>query len=177
MTSAPTPRTKQIAPKHRRRREEFTTLTKLRAVARYLRCPGLPAVGVTCGKQFGKLEEIQFDHSVRDALGGGNGEDNCVPLCRDCHHRKTFGVPATTAGSDIHMEAKAKRLQKKSPPITVDQKAMQARLLAKDTGETDSLPKSKWGSRGFPCGRGSTYKKRMNGTVVRRDAKEDKDQD
>jgi hypothetical protein len=40
-----------------RKRAEFTTLTKLRAVARYLRCPGVPEKQRKCGKPFGEINE------------------------------------------------------------------------------------------------------------------------
>lgn len=56
------------------------------------------------------------------------------------HKVKTFGTPATTAGSDIHQIAKAKRLAR-------SEQEFRDRILAKDRGE--QKPKSRWGSRPF----------------------------
>lgn len=33
------------------KRSEFTTLTKLKAMARYARCPGVFELGIKCGKE------------------------------------------------------------------------------------------------------------------------------
>jgi hypothetical protein len=95
-----------------RARKEFTLKVKLEAVARYLRCPGLPERGLVCGKKFGKLSEIEFDHIAREEQSGDNSSDNCRPLCKECHALKTFGTGATSAGSDVHMAAKSKRINR-----------------------------------------------------------------
>ena len=55
-------------------------------------------------------DEIDWDHGVPDGLGGAHDYRNIRPLHRACHRKKTFGTKATTAGSDIHMIAKAKRI-------------------------------------------------------------------
>jgi hypothetical protein len=67
------------------------------------------------------------------------------PLRRKDHHKRTFGTPATTAGSDIHAIAKAKRLAK-------EQEEARRRMLAKSDGSQEIKPrkKTKWASRPFP---------------------------
>ncbi len=95
----------------KRKRAEFTQKTKLEAMARYLRCPGLVERNLKCGKSFGKLSEIDFDHSKRDEIDGDNSPENCRPLCKECHRLKTSGNGATSAGSDTHMAAKGKRIR------------------------------------------------------------------
>ena len=87
-----------------------TLRDKLECMTRYLRCPGLPEKNHECGKRFGALEYVEFDHIHRRSSGGPDTADNLRPLCKDCHKLKTFGAGATTAGSDIHMEAKARRI-------------------------------------------------------------------
>lgn len=64
------------------------------------------------------------------------------PMRKGEHAEKTFGRPATTAGSDIGAAAKVRR-------ITKQQEEARRRMLAKDAGE----PRKKSGripSRGFP---------------------------
>ena len=63
------------------------------------------------------------------------------PMRKDEHDVKTFGLPATTAGSDIGRAAKVKRL-------TADHEAARRRMLAKDAGEPKQP--TRWGSRPFP---------------------------
>jgi 5-methylcytosine-specific restriction endonuclease McrA len=111
-----------------RKRAEFTQKTKLEAMARYLRCPGVPEKQRECGKPFGKLSAVQFDHIKRDEIDGDNSPENCRPLCAECHQLKTSGNGATSAGSDTHMAAKGKRLR----------------------GETKTGKKAKIPNRGFP---------------------------
>jgi len=90
----------------------FSLKTKLEALARHCRCPGLPEPwNVECGKRLGHISEIEFDHIHRSSGGGGDTPDNCRPLCKDCHRIKTGGTKATSAGSDTHMAAKEKRLR------------------------------------------------------------------
>lgn len=110
------------------KRAEFTQKTKLEAMARYLRCPGVPEKQRKCGKPFGKLEDIEFDHIKRDEIDHDNSPENCRPLCQECHDLKTNGTGATSAGSDKHMAAKGRRLR----------------------GETKRGPKAKIRSRPFP---------------------------
>ncbi|TDR90344.1 hypothetical protein [Enterovirga rhinocerotis] len=73
------------------------------------------------------------------------------------HRAKTFGTGATTRGADAGEIAHTRRLTKKEAEF-------QARLLAKDVGET---PEPRRGRR-LQGGRNSHLKKRMDGTVVQR---------
>ena len=97
-----------------RKRAEFTLKTKLEALSRYARCPGVPEKGILCGKKFGSISDIHFDHRAREEITHDNSSNNCRPLCHECHKIKTFGTAATSAGSDIHMAAKSKRIIKKN---------------------------------------------------------------
>jgi hypothetical protein len=110
------------------KRAEFSQKTKLEAMARYLRCPGVPEKQRKCGKPFGRLEDIRFDHVAAETFTHDNSPENCRPLCQECHDLKTFGSRATSAGSDVHMAAKGRRLR----------------------GETKRGPKAKIRSRPFP---------------------------
>lgn len=69
-----------------------------------------------------------------------------VPLAPDAHDKLTFGTSkATTAGSDIAVAAKIKRVEK-------DEAAFRQRLLAKDQGaprEPSRWPNRKMQSRPF----------------------------
>lgn len=126
-----------------RKRKEFTQKTKLEAMVRYLRCPGLVERRLVCGKPFGKLSDVEFDHIKRDEIDGDNSPENCRPLCEECHRLKTSGNGATSAGSDTHMAAKGKRLR----------------------GETGAgRKKAKIRSAGFD----KTRTKKFNGKVVTR---------
>jgi hypothetical protein len=87
--------------------------TKLESLAKHGRCPGVPEKNITCGKKFGSLKDVAFDHIARDEQTHDNSVENCRPLCHECHSIKTFGTGATSAGSDIHMAAKTKRIAKK----------------------------------------------------------------
>lgn len=57
------------------------------------------------------------------------------------HKTKTFGNKATTAGSDIHLIAKSKR-------ITREQEEFRRRILTKQPGKS-ARPASKWPKRKF----------------------------
>lgn len=111
-----------------RKRAEFTQKTKLEAMARYLRCPGVPEKQRQCGRPFGRLSEVRFDHIAAETFTHDNSPENCRPLCQECHDLKTNGTGATSAGSDQHMAAKGRRLR----------------------GETKQGPKAKIRSRPFP---------------------------
>lgn len=101
---------RQLARRKRPSRDEFTTLTKLRAVIRYLRCPGVPEMQHACGKPLGRLSETQFDHIKRCEIEPDNSPENCRPLCLACHDLKTNGRKHNRAGSDKHNIAKSRRL-------------------------------------------------------------------
>lgn len=91
-------------------RKEFTTLTKLKALARYIRCPGVFELGIKCGKQFGSLSEIQFDHIKRCEIEADNSPENARPLCAECHRAKTDrkDTPEAKKGRNIRGENKPK---------------------------------------------------------------------
>lgn len=96
--------------------------------------------------------EVELDHSPALALRAWNPETNdTIPPASDprylvwrtkAEHRvKTFGRPATTAGSDIGEAARLKRLER-------DTAEYRTRLLAKTPGRP--RPKSKrWAKRSF----------------------------
>lgn len=148
------------------KRAEFTQKTKLEAMARYLRCPGVPEKHITCGKAFGKLANIEFDHIKRDEIDGDNSPENCRPLCAACHRVKTSGVGATSAGSDTHMAAKGKRLRADPPGGTEWRAKIVAKILGQDTDgqERTTRRKAVIKSAGFD----KTRSRKMNGKVVPR---------
>ncbi len=89
-------------------RAEFTTLTKLKSLVRYIRCPGVFELGIKCGKQFGSLSEIEFDHVKRCEIEPDASPENCRPLCKDCHKAKTLRKDTLEAkkGRNIRGETK-----------------------------------------------------------------------
>ncbi len=83
------------------------------------------------------------EHMHAIGLGGPDTPDNWRLVHKPCARRKTIGTKATTAGSDIQLIAKGKRLR----------------------GETgQGRPKRQIKSRGFD----KTKTKRLDGTVVPR---------
>ncbi len=62
-----------------------------------------------------------------------NDPRHIEPLRRSDHRQRTFGRPATTAGSDIHAIAHTRRAAKKEAEF-------RARLLAKATGTEPPAP-------------------------------------
>jgi hypothetical protein len=96
------------------KRSEFTTLTKLKAMARYARCPGVFELGIKCGKHFGALSETEFDHIMRNEIKPDASPENCRPLCKDCHKAKTLRKDTLEAkkGRNIRGENKPKRKAK-----------------------------------------------------------------
>lgn len=118
-------------------RRSVSLTTKLAVMVRQAVCP-------KCGERLGALKDVEFDHSTPLAIGGADDESNLVALHVECHAVKTTGTPATTAGSDIHLIAKGKRLTK-------DQEETRRRLLAKSgQAEASERPKGKIPSRPFP---------------------------
>jgi hypothetical protein len=91
-------------------RAEFTTLTKLKSLVRYIRCPGVFELGIKCGKQFGSLSEIEFDHVKRCEIEPDASPENCRPLCKDCHKAKTIRKDTLEAkkGRNLRGENKPK---------------------------------------------------------------------
>jgi 5-methylcytosine-specific restriction endonuclease McrA len=118
----------------------FSKSTKLQAWMRDLgRCK-------KCDCKIPSMSEAQFDHIHPANLGGPDTVENCNTLCIPCHKVKTFGTKATTAGSDVQVAAKVKRLAK--------------------GGKTKSKTKIK--SQGFKTNRDGKFKKKMTGKVERR---------
>lgn len=119
-------------------RPKLTTLDKLKIVTRFCRCQG-------CGQRLGDLKDIEFDHQHARCLGGSDELDNFVPLHKACHAIKTRGTPATTAGSDIHVLAKSRRLTK-------EQIEFRLRLSAKGPGnpppKRGKIPSRPFNSKG-----------------------------
>lgn len=112
-------------------RRRLVLTDRLRVLVRQATCP-------RCGGKLGALEGLEWDHIVPLALGGADEPDNFQAIHKDCHAAKTRGRPATTAGSDIHAIAKAKRILKK-------QAEFRRRLLARDEGEKPE--QSRWPKR------------------------------
>ncbi len=82
-------------------------------------------------------EEMDWDHVHPIALDGEHSHRNLRPLHSNCHRKKTSGSKATSAGSDIHMIAKVKRIAAggktrkapkiKSRPFTQSHRPMRGR--------------------------------------------------
>lgn len=125
------------------KRAEFTLRTKLEALARYAICPGVPEKGRACGKKFNSIDDIHFDHVARETISHDNSVENCRPLCKECHAFKTFGTKATSAGSDVHMAAKARRIARKQELLDAKR---QAKLSDVPVGERpmERAKKSNW---------------------------------
>lgn len=126
-------------------RLEFTTLTKLKAMMRYARCPGVFELGIQCGKKLGSLTETQFDHIKRNEIEPDNSPENCRPLCPECHALKTLKKDT--------LEAK------------------KGRAIRRETKKSQQ-PKAKVISAPMLFGRGSKLKKCMDGRVVNRETGE-----
>ena len=103
--------------------------------------------------------EIQFDHHPALALRGLDENGEIYPQANDWrflrpmlkgdHALKTRGAGATTAGSDIGVAAKLKRVAKDPP----GGEEFRRKLLAVKAGEPPAptkKPKRKWASRPFP---------------------------
>ena len=95
---------------------------------------------VECGAKL-HSETTEYDHIKPCALGGDNSLDNCQCLCCDCHKGKTKG--------DVKTIAKTKRQYNKANGITTRRKA--------------KIP-----SRPFAGSRASGWKKKLDGSVERR---------
>lgn len=63
-----------------------------------------------CSEPILATDNIEWDHRHPIALGGTHTFDNIRAVHRECHRLKTSGSKATSAGSDIHMIAKANRI-------------------------------------------------------------------
>jgi 5-methylcytosine-specific restriction protein A len=108
-------------------RSEFSRQTRRDA---YARSNGLcEAVGAVYGLEPSKRcsmpldRGVEYDHyPLRAADGGGNGLDNCVAVCKDCHSFKTrtFDTPQAAKGkrvSDRHLGIKKPKQKIPSRPF------------------------------------------------------------
>ena len=113
-------------------RRRLSVTDKLAIMVRQSVCP-------LCGDRLGSLDGVDFDHTQALALGGEDINENIRAVHRQCHRVKTSGTKATTAGSDVQVIAKGKRLAR-------DIDEFRRRILAKDTG--DVIPKpTRWPRR------------------------------
>lgn len=118
------------------KRAEFTTLTKLKAMMRYIRCPGVFELGIKCGKRLGSLSETEFDHIMRNEIKPDNSPENCRPLCIECHDLKTRKKDTVEAkkGRNLRGENKPKvsrPIKSKPFPTPEERKAMKERMSGK----------------------------------------------
>lgn len=104
-----------------------------------------------CKKQLLPEHERILEHMVPYAWDHSNITENLAWVHKECAHQKTYGSKATSAGGDIHKIAKAKRLAKA--------REVHEAILRGEPRHPGSIK-----SRGFD----KTYRKRMNGEVVRR---------
>ncbi len=82
---------------------------------------------------------VEYDHVLADWLGGEPTLENCEALCRACHRG-----PGGKTAQDVKVIAKAKRVGR---------------------SHIGAAPKSR---NPLPGGKSSGWRKRMDGTVVRR---------
>jgi len=94
-------------------------------------------------------DEIEWDHICALTHGGPHTFDNLRPLHKACHRIKTSGNAATSAGSDIHMNAKVNN-PKRTAKFVVTKPAIGE--------ERPARTKQKMQSRGFD----KTWKRPMN---------------
>lgn len=112
-------------------RKRLSLAEKLQIMARQARCP-------ICQEKLGPLQDVEFDHEHALALGGADAIDNIRAVHKACHGLKTVGPPATSAGSDVHLIAKEKRL-------TLAQVEFRRRMLMKLPEEPKpGRPKGRW---------------------------------
>lgn len=150
-------------------RAEFSEKTKREALAlRDGRCPGLVELKMPCGKS---LEgDCEFDHIMRNEIKPDNSLENCRPLCRT-HHKIKTALDAKAAAKGRRMRGETKKSQRKKQrntihaEITRERKKDDAlnRKLQKD------LEKVKKPSRPIVGSKASGWKRKMDGTLVRRD--------
>ncbi|WP_316859963.1 HNH endonuclease signature motif containing protein [uncultured Cohaesibacter sp.] len=95
---------------------------------------------VKCGTKLSP-DATEYDHIEPCGLGGDNSLDNCQCLCGECHKEKTKG--------DVKTIAKVKRIHNKHVGI--------------ETRKKQKLP-----SRPFPGSKQSGWKKKLDGSVERR---------
>ena len=118
-------------------RGHISTKTKLLIMVRQARCP-------LCDGRLGSIENVDFDHDTPLALGGADDETNLRAVHRDCHRIKTSGTKATSAGSDIHIIAKTKRLSKEQEET---RRRITERVPGQPRAKTGSIPSRPWPKR------------------------------
>lgn len=80
---------------------------------------------------------VQRDHYEAVALGGADDWKNSRYVHTSCHDTKTYGVPATSYGSDRHVIAKEDRLTgktKRGPKRKIPSRPFQKREKEKSDG-------------------------------------------
>ncbi len=127
-------------------RAHLSVKTKLLVLTQQARCP-------LCNERLGPLDGIDFDHVVPLALGGADDETNLTAVHRSCHRLKTSGTPATSAGSDIHVIAKSKRLQRATEAheavMTLEPTPEQLKTRRKMLARSETKPRKAWPKRKF----------------------------
>jgi hypothetical protein len=119
-----------------------------------------------------EMHEVELDHDPALGLRNINADGtDWDPPQHDArylvwrpkaeHRVKTSGTKATTAGSDVQVIAKGKRLAR-------DTEEFRRRILAKDAGELEKS-KSRMRSGPMPGTRASGLKRGFNGRVTRRE--------
>ena len=119
-------------------RRKFGLRAYLEVMVRQARCP-------LCGERLGSLDGLHWDHVIPIALGGADDPDNLQAVHRECHDRKTRGLPATTAGSDIHAIAKVRRLRADPP----GGEEFRRKLLHREPATDAPKRKKPWPKRKF----------------------------
>lgn len=115
-------------------RRRLSVTDKLSIMVRQSVCP-------LCGERLGSLDGVDFDHFQALALGGEDTNENMRAVHRACHRVKTSGTKATTAGSDVQVIAKGKRLARATEEF-------RRRIAAKGSGDKPKA-RSRWPRRKF----------------------------
>jgi hypothetical protein len=68
-------------------------------------------------KQCGATSELQFDHVISVALGGGSTADNLQLLCGPCNRRKGPGLTSGYPSTGQHQPPASPQIPPSSPPI------------------------------------------------------------
>jgi hypothetical protein len=67
-------------------------------------------------RQCGATSDLQFDHVIPVALGGGSTADNLQLLCGPCNRRKGAGLTSGYPSPTAHQAAGATQIPPSSPP-------------------------------------------------------------
>ena len=125
----------------------LVTVAILQAVDGGLRCP-------LCTLRITTNHKRVLEHLTPLAFGGTNTIDNLRWVHKECADLKTNGNKATCADGDLHKIGKAKRGRKEHD--------LHKAVMAGDA----ERPPSRIKSRGFD----RSFRKRMNGTVTKRES-------